>query len=350
MDNRRTILEDTLNKRKLAICDGEEQYLYRLRDYLSERDAFPFDISIYSEVDALERAVTKGNIDVLLIADSSYESSMDTDGMLIILLDCGRANIDKPCIWKYQSAEIIRRKITQFFAEYKSDDEDIRPGGYSTINRSRETTIVGFHTPVGTCLQSYFTILFGLMLGKKFPVLYLNLQCFSGLKDFLGSGEDKDITDLVYFLRSNSETFSYNLESMVCRHNGLDYIAPARSFVDMESVEEDDWINLIRALKKCSTYEYIILDISMGIHGILNILKECQRVYTLTHNDNRAINQIEDYERTIKDVGYEDIIERTRKIEISEQMCSPIDIHELEAGGLALPVKNLLKEEYDYGV
>lgn len=344
-----------MNKKRLAICDSEEQYLYALRDYLSSRDTFPFDISIYSNIDSLILAMDKGLIDVLLIQDILIKDIEVANNMLTILLDTGNKTDDIPGIWKYQSAENLRRELIKYYADYRSEVEGTNPATNSTnsrmngISRSRETTFIGIYTPLGGCLQTTYALLLGHYLGKQGPTLYLNFDAFSGLHNMLSCNEDKDITDLVYYLRSNKDNLIYQLESMVRRIGNLDYMAPASSFIDLASVDDGDWLSLLRTLGASHSYEYVILDLSVIVSGLLDILRECGKVYTITAKDARAKDKLYEYEKLLAHLEYEDILERTRKVDIPGSMNIPGDLQDMEHSELGAIIREIVKEDF-YGI
>ncbi len=346
-----------MNKKTLAICDSEEKYLYKLQELLEERDSFPFEVAIYTDTEALEKAFRQGRIDILLISDV-LESSIDIAGgdknfeKLIILLDTGTGiRSPRPSIFKYQSGEMLRKDILRVYSEHISDQEDNATiGGSTFIGRSRDTMLIGIFSPIGRCLQTSFSVLLGRQLSKDGPTLYLNFEPFAGLDKTLGCENDKDLTDLVYYLRGGSDRLIYKLESMICRLGSLDYIAPASSFVDLCMVEESDWLTLINTLKKESNYKYVILDLSEMVTGLLSVLRQCQLIYTITRPDSRAKAKIDQYEGLLRDMEYDDIIDKTRKKEFPVFKNLPDDIQNLEYSELAVYIQNIVKDDFSHGV
>lgn len=336
-----------MNKGLLAICDSEEKFLYRLQELLEERDTFPFQIAIYSDIDALNRLISKGTVDVLLIEDKLYERVEAHQDTLIILLDTGMGSMDIPTIWKFQSGDAIRKELLKAYSNHKSEDGEIRSSGTSIhVNRKRETIFIGVYSPIGRCLQTSFSVLLGKQLAARGPVLYLNFEPFSGLEKTLSYDSDKDLTDLVYFLRGGSERLIYKLEGMTCRMGSLDYIAPASSFTDLCQVEESDWLTLVTTLKKNSNYEYVILDLSEMVTGLLNVLRQCAIIYTITKSDGRARAKLDQYEALLKELEYDDVISKTRKKEFPIFKNLPEDLQNLEYSELAQFVKDMVKDDF----
>lgn len=346
-----------MNKKILAICDSEEKYLYKLQEILEERDSFPFEVAIYTDIDALNKSINHGRVDVLLISDTlvdriDIDKANQTFTLLVVLLDSGSGiRSPGPGIFKYQSGEMLRKDILRVYSEYISENEDNRPfGGSTLISRSRDTMLIGIFSPIGRCLQTSFAVLLGKQLSKDGPTLYLNFEPFAGLSKTLGCENDKDLTDLVYYLRNGSDRLIYKLESMVCRLGSLDYIAPATSFVDLCMVEEADWLTLINTLKRESNYKYIILDLSEMVTGLLSVLRQCQLIYTITRIDSRAKAKIEQYEGLLRDMEYDDIIDKTKKKEFPIFKNLPDDIQNLEYSELAVYIQKIVEDDFDHGV
>ena len=154
-----------------------------------------------------------------------------------------------------------------------------------------------------------------------------------------------DLTDLVYYMQGGRERLVYKLESMVGNVNGLDYISPAFSFVDLGQVREESWLMLIQTLKELKTYDHVILDLSEMVHGLLNVLRECDSIYTISDREGLALSRMEQYEELLKSLDYEDLLERSKRCELPRFRKIPSSLEELPYSDLAMYVRKLLEEE-----
>ena len=193
-------------------------------------------------------------------------------------------------------------------------------------------------------LQSSFALLLGQHLAKQGSVLYLNFESFSGLGKMLGDTQGRDLTDLVYYMEGGRERLACKLESMVGHLNGLDYISPAFSFVDLSEVKEESWMLLLQTIKEIGNYDHILLDLSENVHGVLNILRECEKIFTLSHREGMAKVQLAQYEDLLQKLDYEDILQRTQKCELPAFGRLPDSVEELPHSEMAAYVKGVLKE------
>ena len=299
-----------MRKKILAVCDSEQDYAYHFLDYLSRfetEESFPFEVQVFTEASALKEFGEQNEIAILLIAQSLHlmEENWKADHILV-LAEEREGPCEEPWIEKYQSVETILRKVLEIAADYELLPPAVRGGGNAV-------KVIGVYSPVGRCLQTTFSFTLGQLLARKHKVLYLNFECFSGLGKMLRQEFQADLSDLIYFLHNGDGRFPYRLEGMTQKVNGLDYIPPAFSCLDLQRVEKEEWLALLDELGQSGLYEYVILDLSEVISGLFDILKLCFRVYTIVREDGFAAAKQAHYEELLTCLNHEDILENTRK-------------------------------------
>ena len=103
-----------MNKRILAVFDGEESYAYRLMDFISEKENVPFEIHVFTKADIFFSYAEKEEIECLLISESAYQQEVEKLKIphIIILSENGN-NLNRALchINKYQSCEIGRAHV-----------------------------------------------------------------------------------------------------------------------------------------------------------------------------------------------------------------------------------------------
>lgn len=330
-----------MKSNRLAICDPDETYPEKLQRNLMNRNSFPFSVSIFGKVEELKKVNEKKPFEIILVAESIYEEVEEEkfSGMVILLQENGMISVTKKeRIRKYQSSETIRKMILELYADWN--------GTVSKQNiMQKDTCLVGIYSPLGRCLQTSFSLLLGQFLAEKQNVLYLNFEPFTGLSGLLGREEEKDLTDLVYYLENGTNRFLYKLESMVSNVNGLNYVAPAYSYMDIAAVKAEDWLLLIQSLKECGNYDVIILDLSELVQGLPDILRECSYIYTLNQNKGAAVHKMKEYENLLNRWEYQDVIGKTKKLEIPVFQSLPSTLDTMLYGELADYVRGVLREE-----
>lgn len=342
-----------MKKKNLAICDGDEAYVRRLSELLAIRETFPFQIAAYTESRQLFDSGIENTVDLLLISSSEYEKLISDSGkekklqdILVILLDDGKQNLlpMMPVIYKYQSGEIIRKELLEIYGKTKGSEI------CSPRTGKKQAKIIGVYSPVGRCGQTSFCLLLGQILAKKYKVLYLNFEPFSGLNSMMQIQEKKDITDLIYAMHGDGTRLSFQMESMISSFNGLDYITPSGSFMDVMGISEDEWIIMLEALKSGGIYDYVILDLSEMMQGLLNILRKCHLIYTIIRKDGFAAAKIDQYELLLKNYDYEDVMNKTRKCELPIFKKLPEGIDQLPYSEMAGYIKKLVSEEPELSI
>lgn len=326
-----------MKNNRLAICDPDEKYMEKLQQHLISRSSFPFSVSIYRDIAEFQKENEKKEFEIILAGESMFLALEENkvSGMVILLQDKGMA-VGKAgrIIRKYQSAEAIRKKILELYADWNGT---VKIGG--TVQK--DSSLIGVYSPLGRCVQTSFSLLLGQFLAKKQSVLYLNFEPFSGLSGLLGREEEKDLTDLVYFLGNGKERFLYKLESMVSNVNGLSYVAPAYSYMDIAAVKAEDWLLLIRSLKECADYDVIILDLSELVQGLPDVLRECSYIYTLNRTDGVARHKMKEYEDLLERQEYQDILSKTKKLDFPVFKSLPATLDEMSYGELADYVRKI---------
>ena len=58
-------------KKILALCDGEEDYLYHMADYLERKDTFPFAVHSFTDTRQLRKFMDCHEGELLLIAENA---------------------------------------------------------------------------------------------------------------------------------------------------------------------------------------------------------------------------------------------------------------------------------------
>lgn len=321
-----------MNDRILAVCTADEAYAKRLQEALAERETFPFSVFVYTRPDQLDKS---RNIS-LYLADEFFYDKLKDSGQPLILLK-GRENgsdIDR-YIWKYQSAEQIRKQLLDYYSE--SVTEETAAG-----HKKSRTKVIGIFSPIAKSIQTSFSLLMGQFLSKRSKVLYLNLEPFSGLSKLMSDSNNRDLTDLVYYLDGNQDRLVYKLESMVGNVNGLDYVSPAFSFLDLGQISEEHWIRLIDTLRNIGSYDHIILDLSEMVQGLLNVLRKCDMIYTIADREGFALARLEQYEELLHSLEYDDLKERTYKYDLPVFRKLPSSLEELPYSDLAGYVKNVV--------
>ena len=92
---------------------------------------------------------------------------------------------------------------------------------------------------------------------------------------------------------------------------------------------------MFRRLARLGNYEYVVLDLSESMQGLFDILRMCEKVFTLTLNDKVAQCKIQQYEQMLALQEYGDVVEKTRKCTMPRLRRLPEEMMQYTRGEMA---------------
>lgn len=308
-----------MNRDKIVICDSEEKYCYRLDSYLRKHLKIKFTLLDYTDPDELIRCRTKKETVLLIIAEKVYRKTgnagfdrvliMDeiNDGSETKTDDSNIANVMH--ISKYSTTDRFIDKIMEICMEYS---EDIDTGVRMSESKM---TLSAFYSPISRCLQTTTAITKGQIFAQSDRTLYINLEPYG--EYVLNENENcTSLSDLLYYNECSHSSLKLMLEkSKVCM-GGLDMIYPVSSPGELLSVTSGQWLKLFNSIEKISDYHNLILDLSDCIIGLFDILRHCDKIYTIVRDDSNSVLRQQQYEKILNKQGYEDIMIKTEKLKL----------------------------------
>ena len=302
-----------MEKNVLALCDLEVDYVLKLSEYIGKKKNLPFDVHAFTDPEAFVAFAKDSRVDILLISEEAHYELRNMIGTLEIkeirVLSgevSGESFSGCRMIYKYQSAEKLLKEVMCLYAE---SDKKIFPGSAY----SEDTKLIGVYSPVKRSLKTSFAMTLGQILSEKERVLYINLEEYSGFNNLMKTSYVTDMSDLMYYISLKKPNFIWKLASIVQSVGGLDYIPPALSPVDIKSISHDMWREFFEQLMLCG-YGKVILDLGESVDGLYDLLRKCSVIYTPVRDDAVSYAKLEQYEALLKNMGYEDVLEKTRKL------------------------------------
>lgn len=332
-----------MKEKIMAVCDTEEGYAFRMAEYLLEKVRLPYTVHLFTGVEELERFASREEIAVLLIAESAWrllkeEFAKTQAAQLFILQESEEQQTDLCCISKYQSPEKVVQAILEGLAE-----GDGWKGAFEKSDAAAK--MIGVYSPIKRCLQTSFALTLGQLLAKEHKTLYLNFEMYSGLGEILRREYQTDMMDVVYYFQSAREKLAFRLPSIIQNAGGLDYIPPMQYALGIREVPGEQWISLCRDLAAIGEYEYLILDLDEGMEGLFELLKNCQKIYTITREDPFAVAKLRQYEQMLLANEMNEIAEKTVKCRFPIFKELPASLDMMTHGELAKYVRAIISED-----
>lgn len=328
----------------MAICDTEEGYAFRMAEYLLEKVKLPYTLHLFTAVEELEKFAGSEEIEILLIAESAWRMLKEAyireqvTQLFILQENDGTVQEDMRCISKYQSPELVVQAMLNVIAD---------GSGWKDCPEVTDTAakMIGIYSPVKRCLQTSFALSLGQLLAKEHKTMYLNFEMYSGLGELLRREYQTDMLDVMYYFQSAREKLALRLPTIIQNAGGLDYIPPMQYSLGIKEVPGEQWLALCRDIAAIGEYEYMILDLDDGIDGLFDLLKSCQKIYTITREDPFAQAKLRQYERMLQQGELGEISEKTVKCRFPIFQELPDSLDMMTHGELAGYVKSIIKED-----
>ncbi|MBD5453054.1 MAG: hypothetical protein HDR30_01835 [Lachnospiraceae bacterium] len=330
-----------MKEKIFAICDLDESYAFRMAEYITEKVPMPYVLHLFTKTDELRIFMEKHKVFILLIGESAVrklDSGMDIPNIFVLLENGQKMEADWKYIDKFQSPQKIIGKLAEYMPDWQGWNEE-------KSMQAAQLKIVGVYSPVKRCLQTSFALTMGQLLSREHKVLYLNFECYSGFAQMLQKEFPEDMLDVLYYFKCAREKLSIRLSSIVQNINGLDFIPPGQTSLDMQGISAEKWIELLEMIEKVSDYEYLILDLSDGMNGLFELLSRCYKIYTITRDDGFAMAKMHQYEQILQMNGMHDIAGKTVKCKFPFFEKLPLDLSLMTHGELAGYVKAIIQED-----
>lgn len=335
-----------MKKHIFAICDPETEYARNFMDYLNKKNNLPFEVQAFTGPDSLIAYGKEHRIELLLIAEEAVRAELrDLDiGKIIVLTEgvCSPEKSPYAGVYKYQSSAQVVREVMACYGE----EATVLPMQSPAFKRTTE--VIGIYSPVGRCLKTSFALTLGQLLGRNRPVLYLNMEEYSGFEELFGKSFPASLSDLLYYVRQGEQNLTARINSMVQTVGQLDFIPPVQSPLDIRGTPWKDWNCLIQEIELCSPYEVLLMDIGNGVDEVFQLLDLCSRIYMPICSDKASLCKIAQFEKLLRTLDYPRILTKIKRMQFP--FCGDMEGREYHADQLPWSrlgdyVRELLRKE-----
>jgi len=334
-----------VEQKALVLCDPEMDYAQQMAGFLEKGYDFPWKVIVCSGKKELEQVFVGASVEVVVIAESLIREALPEYPVeqLVLLNESGCLRFSEIInIDKYQEADHVKRELLNLYARRQGPI-------YPVLGRSSPAACVAFYSPVRRCLQTGTAITYGLLLSETKRILYLNFESYAY---FVENEEESeaDLASLLYYADASEEEFAVRLRAICKSMGNWDYVLPMHNVENLAVTDPGEWIKLITKCRSLKTYDLILLDLNDNIQGLFEILRQCDRIYTITKTDRAAKKKQERYAYLVKKKMYEDILQRTVFLQIPSMSRLPEELEEYSRGELAEYVYRELILEEENGV
>ncbi len=333
-----------MKKSIFAVCDLEASYACNLTEYLNEKKTTPFEVQAFTNVESLQNFARENEIEILLISAQAMCSEIQALPVRrTILLSEGEKlpDSDLPFIYKYQSSDDILAQVMEFYVQD-------HPQPFQFPLGANKTKLYGIYSPINRTRQTSFALTLGEILAESGKVLYLNFEEFSGFEELFGENYRMDLTDLIYFFRQKDGGMIYKLNSVIQVFHNLEYIPPAVSPMDLRDVDGEEWLGFLQEMMSFREYDVILLDLSLQVNDLFQILLACDRIYMPVQDDLISQAKLKQYEHLTQMLEMGELPRKTLRIRPPLQPLQKENgevIQQLVWGEMGNFVRRLLWEE-----
>lgn len=310
----------------LVICDREQQYARNLLQMFAQNKEVRFHLYLFHTLEELVKFTVEKPISILLIGgmyppDQRKQIAAEKR---FVLTENAQDNLEEgeTGICRYQCAEKIWMQIqgkdletgpmaSKPAEEPEAGSETRRKKTVIQCKENEKGELIGVYSPIHRIGKTRFAINLGKELAKKEPVLYLNLEEYSGDGYYFPERMEQTLADLLYYARQEKGNLGLRISMMAGQDEELDYILPMPYIQDLQEVSGEEWLMLFHQILENCIYTKVILDLGDGVNGLFRILEACHTIYTPYIEEGVAHAKMNQYAENLRRTGRESILERT---------------------------------------
>lgn len=312
-------------KKILVAMFDHEGYTKRLAAYMNHHQNAMMDIRLFTNEESLRHFLKQGPVEMLLVGEHDWDPcwEQDTDIRRLIFLSDGdvvREGMNRPVIFKYQSAESIVQELLAVIAD--DDGMQVRTQRVA----SDHVEFIGVYSPYGGAGVSTFSYDMAREYGMQYTTLYLNLEPFHGMpghgiskwKEYTPMEENRGMSELIFYLRQHKEKVAVKLQSLIQAQDGIAVVRAVEDYRDLYSMTVSDMQRLLRVLAEETEYQKIFFDIGCISECSLELMRCCDVLYLPKAHSEIQHNKQTAFEQLLIREGDREMLERIRFVSMRE--------------------------------
>ena len=268
-----------MKKEMIVICDEEEAYVEAFSTYLMGKMK---DITIcsFTEKEAFledDRTYALGILskEFLEVAEFACKENI-MEKMYLCDEDVAREYEHLPMVYKYQSMDIV----VEMLQRRRRKQKQRQAFGSAGKQGGR---MIGIFSPISHELQLPYALAVCQICQEQGSVLFLDLEEFSILPEFLGGKERGDsagtLLDMLYLLEGeNRQRVDFRCHTL--QYMGIDYLLPFPNPEEMGKVSMEQWQQLFGAALEAG-YDTVVVLFGRVCQGFWELSTLCQEFLVL---------------------------------------------------------------------
>lgn len=306
----------------VAVYDDSEEYIGRLAAYVNQEKEAGFELIGFSEAEALAQFLEGRRVDILLFSmealleeaedrEAEYDRFLSHSNVREFVYFGERRNSRTTLrhINKYQSADRILEELRKILQEGipapLADEAALSADGIE---------LVGIYAPGGENGMSMTALQIAEMKSARKQVLFVDMDRFSLVADYLHVEPGSGITDLLFYYKTNRQKLSECLCEKKTRCRSIDFLAGPESLEDMNELAEHEWPDFFRTVAKSGGYETVVIYMAEAFRNLEGFLEACREIYTPMTKEEMSGKKMERFTAHLCGKGRRDLIERSERI------------------------------------
>ncbi len=298
-----------MHVKNFVICDSQKLYSKNLLQVFRQKKMDEYQYYLFHTPEELGKFAEKKKIHILLLDEMFLQEVYDNisaEKKILLVKQIDKQKNGMRMILRYQSAENIWKQVQ------KEPVKKRMPVKRNKRNQKGE--LIAVYSPIHRIGKTQFAIKKAKEWAEREPVLYLNLEEYSGRGSYFQEEMEQNLGDLLYYLRQNKGNLGMRVSMIAGQDEKLDYIMPIPYVQDLKAVKEEEWITLCERISKECIYGKIILDIGDSIRGVFALLEKCKSIYMPYIEEPTAMEKMKQYVENIRKLGMDELLEKTIQV------------------------------------
>lgn len=285
-----------MSAKNLVICDSEVRYAYGLGENISERNELDVKVFVCTDLNYVRRFQKNKEIHILMLGENVWrEDQTDIAAEHVFVLSSQmdiKLQENETVIYRFQSADAIFSSVFEMYSEKTSHS-------ILKYTRKKRQRMIAVYSPIHRIGKTTFALSLGKELARNAKTLYINLENYAGLGGAFRGQEERNLGDLLYYMKQENGNVALRLSMMVGKTGDLHYIPPITMCTDLQSISLEEWKLLFEQIMNDGVYENIILDLGDCIQGLFEILQMCDKVYMPILEDVVSTRRLEQFDENL---------------------------------------------------
>ncbi len=296
-------------KQILTICEPETEYGKRLMEYMNGKQKKNIRARAFDTYDLLEKYAREEPLGILLISEKFLSDKVLSlnPKQVIVLSEEDKPDGEYKNIFKYRPADTILREIQNCY------DAEQSAGSEEDSWRERKKIYAVFSPSGG---QTPFALTLGQELSRDQRILYLNMESGSPLGRMLNADDGQNVSDLMYYARSNRDKLAVKLQNMIVSVGNLDCVMPSQNYEDIPGTSAGEWITVFDSILSHTSYDILLIEPGKEIRGLPALLDYCTRIFLPYREGPEERIRIELFEKAMEESGVGNVAGKTQKVKV----------------------------------